>query len=187
MRQVKDEACTRQLAQLVHPGGIPDPIRRTFRVSWLGRVARRDANPSQAPRNAVREARKPALRVAFPALPGRRERLTMYPHRRRVRSYRESGKSDRMGSGIPLGCTRSRSISSLSSARCSPRTTSVPSPSLRIVSSASKSITKRPRDRFSGSSLAAARQTPFETPCSRRHAGQGSMTKYVTEFPDWST
>ncbi|HJP54227.1 MAG TPA: hypothetical protein QF556_05945, partial [Rhodospirillales bacterium] len=45
------------------------------------------------------------LRVAFPALPGRRERLTMYPHRRRVRSYRESGKSDRMGSGIPPGCT----------------------------------------------------------------------------------
>ena len=43
-----------------------------------------------------RGPRKTALRVAFPASSGRRERLTMAPHRRRVPSCRGNGKIDRI-------------------------------------------------------------------------------------------
>ncbi len=43
-----------------------------------------------------RGPRKAALRVAFPASSGRRERLPMGPHRRRVPSCRGNGKNDRI-------------------------------------------------------------------------------------------
>ncbi len=59
-------------------------------------AARRDAGASQAARNDVRGPRKTALRVAFPASSGRREHLTMAPHRRRVPSCRGNGKNDRI-------------------------------------------------------------------------------------------
>ncbi len=74
-------------------------------------VARRDAGASQAARDDVRGPRgRPPHTVAGGTPPGgppgRRERLPMGPHRRRVPSCRGNGKRDRMIREIVQGSTR---------------------------------------------------------------------------------
>ena len=69
---------------------------------------RRDANPSQAARDDVRRPCRAALRVAFPAPPGRRERLPMASHRPPVPSFRGSGEGDRIMHISPGQGTRRR-------------------------------------------------------------------------------
>jgi hypothetical protein len=76
-----------------------------FRGHPARRPACRDAQSIATAGQRRRGAQKTALRVAFPVPPGRRERLPMGPHRRRVPSCRGNGKRDRMIREIVQGST----------------------------------------------------------------------------------